>query len=138
MKLINDFADRFEKSTLNIIYKIRKLFCPKSVEKTTKIIEKLTEDYQKLINEYELIKQGKSKLSKQDRDAVTVRVAHLVTKGHIKINTDMNSQNQNNSSQSQNQNEFNDDQQKMLDSLDRNGRRQVLRAIKGKKKYGYK
>ena len=31
-----------------------------------------------------------------------------------------------------------DDKKKMLDEMDRKSKRQIVRAIKGKKKYGYK
>lgn len=86
MKAINTFADRFEKSILNLIYKLRKAISPKSVKDTTEVIESLNSEYQKLIDEYELIKQKKSTLSKSERDAVTVRIAFFITKGHIKVN----------------------------------------------------
>lgn len=86
MKAINTFADIFEKSILNLIYKLRKSFSPKSVKETTEVIESLNSQYQKLIDEYELIKQKKSTLSKSERDAVTVRIAFLISKGHIKVN----------------------------------------------------
>lgn len=86
MKAINTFADRFEKSILNFIYKLRKAISPNSVKDTTEVIQSLNSEYQKLIDEYELIKQKKSTLSKSQRDAITVRIAFLISKGHIKVN----------------------------------------------------
>jgi hypothetical protein len=33
---------------------------------------------------------------------------------------------------------FNDEQKKVFNELDRNGKRQLLKSLKGKKKYGFK
>lgn len=33
---------------------------------------------------------------------------------------------------------FNDEQKKLFNELDRNGKRQLLKSLKGKKKYGFK
>ena len=86
MKAINTFADNFEKKVLNFIYKIRKSISPSSVATTTEKIQSVNDQYELLIKEYELIKQNKSNLPKKQRDLVTLKIAHLISKNHIKVN----------------------------------------------------
>lgn len=49
-------------------------------------VDEVCNEYQDLINEFALIEKKESKLSKNERDLVCARVAHLISKGHIKFN----------------------------------------------------
>lgn len=48
--------------------------------------ELLIKEYNELIHEYRLVQEKTSKLSKRKRGFVVLRVQHLISKGHIKVN----------------------------------------------------
>lgn len=50
-------------------------------------IEEVLKSYDELINEYELIKNKQSKLSANQRQEVQLKIAFLISKGHIKVNS---------------------------------------------------
>ncbi len=54
--------------------------------KHRKRVSNITKDYQKLINEYKLIQEKKSNLSRSEREMIVMRINHLVSKGHLKVN----------------------------------------------------
>ncbi len=56
-------------------------------QRQTQIVEGVIEGYHELINEYRLIQEKKSTLSKSQRDFVELRIRHLISKGHIQVNT---------------------------------------------------
>ena len=49
-------------------------------------ISEVVDDYEELIQEFYRVQNKTSKLSRSKRDLVQQRVAHLVSKGHIKVN----------------------------------------------------
>jgi len=49
-------------------------------------IDEVLKSYDELIKEYELIKNKQSKLSANQRKEVELRIAFLISKGHIKVN----------------------------------------------------
>lgn len=46
---------------------------------------RVLKEYEELINEYRLIQEKKSTLSKSKRDWVSLRIRHLILKGHIQV-----------------------------------------------------
>lgn len=75
--LINRFSGYFEKNS----------------EKKQRVQQKtdsLINEYQDLIDEYRLIQEKKSKLSRSKRDFIEHRIKFLISKGHLKINTQQN------------------------------------------------
>ena len=50
-------------------------------------VESVIEEYNELIHEFRLIQEKKSTLSKRQRDFVELRIRHLISKGHIQVNT---------------------------------------------------
>jgi hypothetical protein len=77
--------ESFEKKVKLIVFKVFKFFGSKDVKVIDCKIQNLQKEYQILIEQYNLIQSKESKLSKAKRDAVLLRVAHLVSKGHIKV-----------------------------------------------------
>lgn len=75
-----------------MITKIKEFFRKRAQKKAEKIkrieakVDEVCNEYQELINEFALIEKKESKLSKKERDFVCARVAHLISKGHIKFN----------------------------------------------------
>lgn len=66
-----------------------KAFLEKRASRKARINAKLNSvlnDYKNLLNEYRLVQEGKSKLSRSERDFVKSRVQYLIRKGHIIIN----------------------------------------------------
>lgn len=83
MDKIFAIIDSFERTAMLYIFRFRKFFWPKSVEKVSKKIDEVVSDYNELIEEFKLIKQGKSTKSKKHRDIIEVKIAFLIDKGHI-------------------------------------------------------
>lgn len=48
--------------------------------------ESVIEDYEKLIEQYRAVQEHRSGLSRKQREFVELRVKHLVSKGHLKVN----------------------------------------------------
>lgn len=71
MKLFNPFAS----------YKDR----VETKKRRKQTITRVLESYDYLINEYQLIQEKKSSLSKSQRDFVSLRIKHLISKGHIQV-----------------------------------------------------
>lgn len=71
-----------------MINKIKEFFRKRAENKKKQQakVEEICNEYQELINEFALIEKKESKLSKKERDLVCARVAHLISKGHIKFN----------------------------------------------------
>jgi len=73
----------------NVIYYLKIIFFPfiliyDKIFKQAKI-NRVIKEYEYLIREYGLIQEGKSLLSANKRRMVKARVIHLISKGHIKV-----------------------------------------------------
>lgn len=82
---LTDKIDNFERMAMLYIFRLRKFFTPKSVEKLSNKVDEVLSEYEELINQYNLIQLNKSTLSRSKRDKVVQRVAFLILKGHISI-----------------------------------------------------